>query len=473
MKRDVIIIGAGIVGCAIARELSKYNLTITVIEKGDDVSSGISKANSGIIHAGYNETKGTLKSKLNVEGNKLYDELSKDLDFTFIRNGALVLAFNDEDKAKLEQLKENGLSLGIEGLEIINKEDLKELEPNISDNAIAALHAKTSGIINPYEASIALAENANVNGCEFLFNSEVINIDKTDDEFIVKLQDGTTLFSKIVINAAGINSAVIANKVNNKKYNMELVKGEYLLLDKTCGNLVASTIFTVPTKETKGILITKTADGNLLVGPTALKVDESSYESTNDGLNELIEKSKKSVPGIPFNKVLNSFAGLRPNLDTKDFIIENDNNFINLVGICSPGLTAAPAIAVYVKTIISKVLTLNKKDNFNPYRKGIIKFTSLTTEEKNKLIANNPAYGKMICKCELITEGEIIDSIHRPLGARTLDAVKRRTRATMGGCQGTGCMLPVCKIIARELNIPITEVTKNNSSSVIAFNKED
>lgn len=476
MNKDVVIIGAGIVGCAIARELSKYDLKIAVVEKDNDVANGISKANSGIIHAGYNEKKGTLKAELNIKGNKMYDALSKELDFKFNRNGALVLAFNDEDMCTLENLKSNGQGLGVEGLEILSKEEVIKLEPNISDAVVGALHAKTSGIVSPYEVTIALAENACTNGVEFIFDAEVVNIEKKDSGYTLSLKDGRSINSTMVINAAGITSDEIDNMIRENKYTLKPVKGEYILLDKIAGKLINKTIFHVPSKISKGVLVTPTADGNLLVGPTAKGIDsKGALESTKDSLNYILEKSNKSVKNLPVGRVLTTFAGLRPHLDYGDFIIEatDDNeNFISLVGIESPGLTAAPAIAVHVKDMVSKRLPLKEKANFNPYRKGMIKFTDLSLEEKNTLIAKNPAYGRMVCKCELITEGEIVDSINRPLGARTVDAVKRRTRATMGGCQGVGCLLPISKIISRELGIDITEVVKDSKGSPVIGFKE-
>ncbi|SCJ05871.1 L-2-hydroxyglutarate oxidase LhgO [uncultured Clostridium sp.] len=476
MKKDVVIIGAGIVGCAIARELSKYDLNVAVIEKENDVATGISKANSGIIHAGFNERKGTLKAKFNIEGNKMYDSLSHELNFTFKRNGAFVLAFNDDELYKLKTLKCNGEVLGVEGLEILSKEEVKSLEPNISDQIVAALYAPTSGIVSPYEVTIALAENACKNGVEFIFDANVIDIEKTELGYTIVLKDGRCINSTIVINAAGINSDEINNMISDNKYILHPVKGEYFLLDKVAGKLINKTIFQVPNEVSKGVLVTPTADGNLLIGPTAKGIDnKSALESTKVSLDEILDKSFKSIPNIPTARILTTFAGLRPHLDYNDFIIEevkDNENFISLVGIESPGLTAAPAIAVYVRDMLSKKIDLKENIYFYPYREKVIKFTELSLEEKNKLIAKNPAYGRMICKCELITEGEIVDAINRPLGARTVDGVKRRTRATMGGCQGIGCLLPISKIISRELGIDITEVTKNSKCSPVVGFKE-
>lgn len=477
MESDVIIIGGGIIGCSLARELSRYNLNIELLEKENDIAWGISKGNSGIIHAGYNEKIGSLKGKFDIEGNKMFDKLAKELDFTFIRNGALILGFNEEDINTLKKLKDNGDALGIEGLELLSKEQIKEIEPNISIYVEGALHAKTSGIVNPYEVTIAFAENACKNGVNFRLNSEVVDIKENDDYYKVYLKNGELIEGKIVINAAGINSDTINNMINEKKYEHIPVKGEYLVFDKITGRLVNHTLFQVPTKISKGVLVTPTVDGNLLIGPTANKVDcKECVETDKKTIAVILERATKSIPEIPLGRTLNTFAGVRPHLEDSDFIIEeagNNKNFISLVGVESPGLTAAPAIAKYIVNLVSKKIPMELKSNFDPYRKRIIRFIDLTVEEKNKLIAKNPAYGKIICKCELVTEGEIIDSIRRPLGATTIDGVNQRTRATQGGCQGIGCQLPISKILSKELNINISDIKKNVDGSTVIGIKED
>lgn len=472
--KDIIIIGGGVIGTSIARELSKYKLNTVLIEKYDDVASGVSKANSGIVHAGYNETLGTLKGKLNVLGNEMFDELSKDLDFPFKRNGALILAFSEEDMAKLKELKFNGEMLGVKGLEILRREEVLSLENNVSEKILGALYAKTSGIVSPYEMVIALAENANVNGVEFKFNSEVINIEKICDGYKITLSNGEYLESKCVINAAGLNGDIVNNMINDHQYKIKGVKGEYILFDKIAGRLVKKTLFQVPDKISKGVLVTPTIDGNLMIGPNAHKGAKIDIKTTKEGLGEVIDKAKRSVSQLPLNRIITTFVGVRPCLKS-DFIIEEvkcAKNFINVIGIDSPGLTAAPAIGVYVKNLIKDSFNLIQKDNFISTRKGIIKFDKLGITEKNELIKRDCNYGKIVCKCELITEGEIIDAINRPLGARSVDAVKRRTRATMGGCQGVGCLIPISKIIARELNIDISEVMKNKKGSNMIGYKE-
>ena len=472
--KDIIVIGAGVVGCAIARELSKYNLDVLVVDKNEDVAEGISKANSGIIHGGYNEKKGTLKAKLNLEGNKMMDELSKELQFPFKRNGALVLAFNEEELDKIKNLKANGDELGVEGLEILNKKEVIELENNINSDVVGALHVKTSGIVSPYEMTLVFAENAVENGVEFKLGQAVKNIKREDNIYKLTLDNDKNLEAKMIINASGLGGAYLNNLINEVKYEISPVKGEYCLFDKVASGMCKKTLFQVPSKLGKGVLVTPTVDGNLLLGPNA-KAD-GGVSTSRSGIDEIMEKSKKTIKELPFARVLNTFSGLRPKVEGEDFIIEEakDNpNFINVIGIDSPGLTAAPAIATYIIDLISDKIKLTKKENFKSTREKMIRMADLSIEEKNKLIKENPSYGKMVCKCEFVTEGEIIDSIKRPLGATTLDGVKRRTRAMMGGCQGTGCMIPISMILSKTLNIDISQVNKNSKSSTVVGFKED
>lgn len=472
--KDIVIIGSGVIGCSIARELSKYKIDITVVDKNLDISEGISKANSGIIHGGFNEKKGTLKAKLNLEANKIIEGLSKELEFPFKRNGSLVLAFDEEELDKLKLLKANGEDLGIEELEILNREEVLELEKNINSNVVGALHIKASGIVSPYEMTLAFAENAFENGVEFIQGKEVIDIKREEDKYKIILNDSSSIETKIVINAAGLGGANINNLVSENKYEIHGVKGEYCLFDKIAGGLCKKTLFQVPSELSKGVLVTPTVDGNLLVGPNANSSDN--VKTSREGIDEIIEKSKKTISEIPFNRVLNTFSGIRPKIDTKDFIIEevkDAKNFINVIGIDSPGLTCAPAIAEYVANLLREIIDLNKKEDFRPHRTKMLRMSELSIEEKNKLISQKPAYGKMVCKCEFVTEGEIIDAIKRPLGATTIDGVKRRTRAMMGGCQGVGCMIPITAILSRELGVDISEINKDTKNSSVAGFRED
>ncbi|PWX64255.1 NAD(P)/FAD-dependent oxidoreductase [Clostridium perfringens] len=472
--RDIIVIGAGVVGCSIARELSKYNLDVLVVEKNSDVSEGISKGNSGIVHAGYNEKIGTLKAKLNIEGNKIFDDLSRDLQFPFKRNGTFILAFSDEEMKTLESLKENGEKLGVEGLEILTREEALNIEPNLNKEIVGVLNVKTSGIVSPYEMTIALAENAAENGVEFKLNSKVTSIEKISEGYKVTLNNKELVSGKIIINASGLEGAFLNNLVSMSKREINPVKGEYCLFDKVAGAMINKTLFQVPNKLSKGVLVTPTAEGNLLVGPNA--VEGKTLETSREGIDEILDKSKKSLEELPVARILNTFSGIRPKTKGGDFIIEeveDAKNFINVIGIDSPGLTAAPAIGVYVVNMIKERLDLVEKKNFKKTREKIVRFAELSLEEKNKLIKEKPAYGHMVCKCEFVTEGEIVEAIHRPIKALTVDAIKRRTRASMGGCQGIGCTLPISKILSRELGIDISDINKNSEGSPVIGFKED
>ena len=472
--RDIIVIGAGVVGCSIARELSKYNLDVLVVEKNSDVSEGVSKGNSGIVHAGYNEKIGTLKAKLNIEGNKIFDDLSRDLQFPFKRNGAFILAFSDEEMKTLESLKENGEKLGVEGLEILTREEALNIEPNLNKEIVGVLNVKTSGIVSPYEMTIALAENAAENGVEFKLNSKVTNIEKISEGYKVTLNNKEVVSGKIIINASGLEGAFLNNLVSMTKREINPVKGEYCLFDKVAGAMINKTLFQVPNKLSKGVLVTPTAEGNLLVGPNA--VEGKTLETSREGIDEILDKSKKSLEELPVARILNTFSGIRPKTKGGDFIIEeveDAKNFINVIGIDSPGLTAAPAIGVYVVNMIKEKLDLVEKKNFKKTREKIVRFAELSLEEKNKLIKEKPAYGHMVCKCEFVTEGEIVEAIHRPIRAITVDAIKRRTRASMGGCQGVGCTLSISKILSRELGIDISDINKNSEGSPVVGFKED
>ena len=471
---DVIIIGAGVIGCSAARELAKYKLDICVLERCEDIADGTSKANSGIVHAGFDAVPGSLKAKLNARGNAMFDKLSKELDFPFRRTGSLVLCFDENSTSKLQLLKKQADENGVPDAEIINKKKIKELEPNITDNVFAALYAPTGGIVCPYEMTIAFAENAYENGVKFQMDTAVTDIEKHNDGYTVVTDKGC-FRTKLIINAAGTFADEINNMVSGNKINIIPRKGEYCLFDKAAGSLVSRTIFQLPTELGKGVLVTPTVDGNLLVGPNAVDTnDKDNFETTKEGLDEILKKASESVKKLPMNQIITSFSGLRAHEVNDDFIIgeaPDAENFINAAGIESPGVSCAPAIAVMLKDIVTDKLKTEKKDDFNPVRHGIKKFREMNNEERRKLIAENPEYGKIICRCETVTEGEIIDSIRRPLGARSLDGVKRRTRAGMGRCQSGFCSTRIVSILAKELGIPLTEVTKSGGESKLLVSK--
>lgn len=474
---DVIIIGGGVSGAASARELSRYKVNVCVLEKEDDVCCGTSKANSAIVHAGFDAANGSLMAKLNVRGNEMMEALSKELDFPFKRNGSLVICRAEEDMPNLEALYERGVKNGVKDLRIIYKDELLEMEPNISEECYAALYAPTGGIVCPFHLNIALAENANVNGVDFKFNTEVLDIKKIDGGFELVTNQGS-FETKYVVNAAGVYADKFHNMVSEKKIHITPRRGDYCLLDKTAGNHVSKTIFALPSKLGKGILVSPTIHGNLLLGPTAVDIeDKEGTNTTAAGLADVISKAGLNVKDIPYRQVITSFAGLRAHEDNHEFIIgevEDAKGFIDCAGIESPGLTSAPAIGEMVANILKDLMGLEEKEDFIATRKNILNPENLSLEERKALIKEKPAYGNIICRCEMITEGEIVDAIRRPLGARSLDAVKRRTRAGMGRCQSGFCSPRTMEILARELGVDMSEITKTGKGSeiIVGINKD-
>lgn len=480
---DVAIIGAGVVGSAIARELSRYHADICVIEREEDVCNGTSKANSAIIHAGFDATPGSLKARLNVRGNEMMSTLSEELDIPFKRNGSLVVCTKEQNRAGLEELLEKGRKNGVPDLRIIEREELLSMEPNVSDDVECALYAPTGGIVCPFHMTMAFAENAYTNGVSFFLNTEVTSVRKTEDHYLLETVHKDTgesevFTAKVVVNAAGVYADTLNNMVSEHKLHITARKGEYCLLDKDAGAHVSHTIFQLPSKMGKGVLVTPTVHGNLLVGPTAVDVsDKEAVNTTQEGLDSLGRTAALSVKNVPMRQVITSFAGLRAHEDGNDFVIgeaEDAKGFINVAGIESPGLSSAPAIGEMVAGIVKDKLSLSEKEDFVATRKGILHPETLTMEERNKLIAEHPEYGNIICRCEMITEGEIMDAIHRPLGARSLDGVKRRTRAGMGRCQAGFCSPRTMEILEREVPMSMYDITKNGvgGAIVIGTNKE-
>ena len=470
---DVAIIGAGVVGGMIAKELAKYDLSICIIEKENDVAMGASKANSGIVHAGFDAKVGTLKAKLNVKGSKMMKEVCSLLGVKYKNNGSLVIGFNDEDKVVLEELYQRGIENEVDGLELIDSEKVHQLEPNLSPNIKWALHAKTGGIVCPYELTIASIGNAMDNGAELQLNYPVTNIIKQKDYYEIYSNE-SVLEAKLVINAAGLFADNIAKMVGDDTFTITPRKGEYILLDKEQKPLVSHTIFRTPSKMGKGILVTPTVDNNLLVGPTSVNIEnKENKNTTQEGFDLIITQAKENVPSINFRNSITSFTGLRAAGDTGDFIINMPlNNFVNVAGIESPGLSAAPAIAVHVVELLQQSgYDFKKKENYIKTRKPMNHFAESTLEQKNEIIKNNPSYGKIICRCETVTEGEILEAIHTNPKPTDLDGIKRRTRAQMGRCQGGFCMPYIVELLARENNIDVLEVTKFGKGSEINFSK--
>ncbi len=477
---DVAIIGAGVVGSAIARELSRYDVKACVVERDEDVCTGTSKANSAIVHAGFDAEPGTLKAQLNVKGNAMMDDIAKNLDVPFRRNGSLVVRTKEQDRAGLEKLLEKGEKNGVPGLKLLSEEELRKLEPNLADDVVEAMFAPTGGIVCPFHLTMAYAENAVENGVEFFLNTELISLKSKGDHFLLETANPAhaSIEAKTVVNAAGVYADWVNNQLSEKKLHITARKGEYMLLDKTAGAHVDHTIFQLPGKMGKGVLVTPTVHGNLLVGPTATDIEnKEGVNTTLDGLDQVTAKSALSVKNLPLREVITSFAGLRAHEDSDDFIIgeaEDVPGFFNAAGIESPGLSSAPAIGVMVADLLRDKLSLSAKSDFKETRKGIVRPSELSAEEQNRLIKENPAYGNIICRCEMITEGEILDAIHRPLGARSLDGVKRRTRAGMGRCQSGFCSPRTMEILEREVPMDIYAISKSGGKStfVVGKNKE-
>ena len=470
---DVAIIGAGVIGGLTARTLSKYNLKICVLEKEHDVAMGATKANSAIVHAGFDAKPGSLKAKLNVKGAQMMKDVCEELGVKYKNIGSLVIAFSDEEVKTIKSLYERGKANSVEQLRIIDRKELKRIEPNISDDAICALLAPTSAIVCPYDLTIAAIGNAMDNGIHLKCNFCVSDIEKNKDGYKI-FDNNNYIEARFIVNCAGIYSDKIANMIDDSDIKVTPRKGEYVLLDKDCGNFVSHTIFQTPTKMGKGILISPTVDGNLLLGPTSVDIiDKDNKNTTEEGLAQVLEKAKKSIGTVSTNKIITSFCGLRAVGNTGDFIITSpENNFINAVGIESPGLSASPAIAEYITELLqTNGLVLTNKPTYNPNRLSIHRFNEASIEEKNQIIQSNPAYGRIICRCEGITEGEILEAIHRNPPARDLDGIKRRTRAQMGRCQGGFCSPYIIELLSRELRVPYEDITKFGGDSIINIQK--
>lgn len=488
MKFDVAIIGAGIVGVCIARYLSQFKLSLCMIEKESDVSCGTSKANSGIIHAGYDPEPGSLMAKLNVRGNELYTALSKEVHFSLKKTGSHVIAFSEEEKLVVQKLFERGKKNGVKDLQILSGDELRSMEPSVSSEALCSLYAPSAGIISPYEAAWAIAESAVINGVKLFLETEVSSIIPRDDQGYFTLRTSQTdIRSRFIINAAGLFADAVNGMAGARKFCIKPRKGEYSLLDSKCCTLAKSVLFQTPTDAGKGVLVTPTVDYNILIGPSADESTEKDFNATTKhGQDYIFEKAEKTIPDLPRRSIINSFSGSRAipyecdenGVEGKkidDFIIEEDKRvqgFITAGGITSPGLASAPAIAEYVSLLLENAgLSLSINPDYNPIRKGIESFKEAGNERREELIEENPLYGRVICRCEMITEAEIVQSIHSVIGASDLDGVKRRTRAQMGRCQGGFCMPRITEIISREKNIPMISVTKNGRSSFILHSK--
>jgi len=473
MIYDVLIVGAGVIGVMLARELSRYQISVCLLEKENDVAMGASKANSGIIHGGYDPKPGTLKAKLNAQGVELLFEAAQELNVPCIRNGSMVCAFgSEEEHLLLETLYQRGLQNGISSHRLLSGEEARALEPNLSPEVSMVLYVPDAGIIGPYELTIAAVGNAMDNGVQLLRNFEVCSIVHTKGQFAVTSGKGETVQGRFLVNCAGGYSDKIAAMAGDDFFHITPRAGEYMLLDKSEGSRVRHTLFQCPTKNGKGILVTPTAHGNLLVGPTAVPVrTPESRETTAEGLAYVEKMAAKSVPSVGFRQVITSFTGVRSTGNTGDFILEASKTIPGLIhagAIESPGLSCCVSIAKYLVDILDREgLILEPKENWDGRRKDPGAFRKLSEEEQHAFIRDNPAYGRIVCRCEMISEGEILDAVRTNPGALDLDGVKRRTRAGMGRCQGGFCGPYVMELLSRELGIPMEAVTKKGEGSAM------
>lgn len=478
MVYDVIVIGAGVSGAAVARELSRYQAEVLVLEQGDDVCSGTSKANSAIVHAGYDARPGSLMAKLNVQGNRMMGDLCRDLDIPFERVGSLLVCTDESRRGGLEELKARGEANGVPDLRIVSGDEARALEPNLTDAVVAALWAPTAGIICPFTLNIALAENAAANGVDFHFNTRVEALAR-DDGGIWQVRTSNGLYhARAVVNAAGTHADTFHNMVcPARPLHITPRRGDYFLLDRSAGGYVRHVVFPQPTELGKGVLVAPTVHGNVLVGPTAIDLpddDKDATATTQEGLDLVRRRASENVRDLPLRQVITSFAGLRAHEDGHEFVIgpvEGAPGFFDCAGIESPGLTSSPAIGVYLAGMIRDAMRLAPREAWVGTRQGILDPKRLSPDERADLIRRQPAYGQIVCRCESVSEGEILDAIHRPLGARSLDAVKRRVRAGMGRCQGGFCSPRVMDILSRELGLPLEEVTKCGAGSRVVVGR--
>jgi len=469
---DVIIIGGGVVGCAVARELSRWSLDIILLEKADDVCMGSSKANTSIVHAGFDAKQGSDKAKYNVLGNAMYDKLCQELQIPFRRNGSLVVAFEGENLSGLEDLKTRGEANGVPDLSIINRDELRKRVPNIGKTAAAALVAPTGGIVCPFSMTVALAENAAKNGVEFILEAGVKTVKPSGDVWEAVTGDGRSFKAKTIVNCAGPESGLLNNQVSSAKFDILPRRGEYYLLDQSFKGMFKETIFQMPSDKGKGIVVVETIDGNILIGPNAEDLDPESglhdTKTTADGLKLVYGSALRSWENIPRSKFITNFSGVRARSSTDDFVLgeaADAPGFFNAAGIESPGLTSAPAIGVFVANLVAEKLNAAPNTGFDPYRAAIKSFKECSPDERRQLIADDPAYGRIVCRCETVTESEVRQAIRRPVGARSLDALKRRVRTGAGRCQAGFCCPRAAEILCEELDKKPTDITKFGGAS--------
>ena len=471
-ESDILIIGGGITGCAVARELSRYHASVVLLERGDDIAQGATKANSGIVHAGYDAVPGTRKAYYNVLGAAMYPGLCAALGVPFRQNGALVIALSESDRSMIEKLKSRGETNGIQGLAILEHDEVMQIEPALNPSVVCALFVPTSALVSPYEMAFALADDAAINGVVFRFNESVSGVVRlSDGRFSVQTLSGAVYTCKVLVNCAGSSGAEIHNQLSEKKLQMIHRRGQYYLLDRAVSTPFSRTIFQCPSALGKGVLVTPTVHGNLLLGPTAEDIpDPLDTATTADGLDDVIRKASLTWPALSVRTNITNFSGIRAHLSVDDFVVgpcDSCPGYFEAIGIESPGLSSAPAIGKDLSSMIVSFLHLSLKSQTVPYPIPAKSFHDMTDEERAEAVSSDPSYGHIVCRCETVTEAEIRAAVRRPVGARSIDAVKRRTRAGMGRCQGGFCLPRVAAIIAEETGVPLCEITKNGAGSLL------
>ncbi len=469
---DVCVVGAGVAGSACARELARYKLNIGVLDAGYDLACGASRTNSGIVHGGYDPVPGTRKAYFNVKGAKLIPQLARELGFRYINNGSLVVAFSDEELQHVEQLVERGHINGVGDVRCIQRDELMSLEPHLNPAAKAALLCTSSGIVDPFGMTVAFAENAVSNGVSFTFNKRVEAITRKGQLWCLSLSDGSQVRARCVVNAAGVHAVDLHNLVSEHKLISKPRLGEYLVLSRDMGKTFSHTMFQTPNELGKGVLVSPTVEGNLIVGPDAIDVDDPDDTATRpSGLAQLITQARRTWPNYDGREVIVNFAGVRPSANVSDFVIgeaAGAPGFFDIAAFDSPGLTSAPAIAVYLAQEIAAHLDAQENDAFVSYRKQPLRFLEMSEDERIAAIERDPAFAHMVCRCEHVSEAEVLNAIRAPIPAKTITGIKRRCRAGTGRCQGGFCIPIISEIVSRELGIGINEVLLQGPTSEVA-----
>ena len=480
---DILIIGAGITGTSVARELSRYQCSVSVLDRGSDIAEGATKANSGIVHAGYDAVPGTKKAYYNVLGSRMFQRLCDSLSVPYRKCGALVIGFNEQDRQTLQGLLARGRKNGVPGLRLLTPEEALRLEPSLNPEICCALDVPESGIVSPYELAFAAADDAALNGVRFYFSQEVSRISRTEgNRWQVSTVQGNVFECRVLVNCSGASGAFLHNMISDAPLQMTHRRGQYYLLDRTEELPFSRTVFQCPSAMGKGVLVTPTVHGNLLIGPNAEDIEDPlDTATTAEGLSFVLSRAARTWPAVSVRSNITNFSGVRAHLEMDDFLIgpvSGAQDAFEAIGIESPGLSSAPAIAGDLSTLIASHLSLSRKDSVIPLPAAVKPFSEMNDEERAAAFMENPEYGHIVCRCETVTEAEIRSAVRRPVGARSIDGIKRRTRAGMGRCQGGFCCPRVAQILSEETGIPVLDITKNGgdsyllSDSVAAYLKE-